>query len=166
MLILPLIDLSKLGFWKRGALYSISRKRRMGEVKITKSTICVTRNRNTIHYYLNEIDYLEIRGDLYLEFNPLDLFNTNQQPERIRHSGKTKFIFKIGNKNIEINFLISSKIEFQKLGEIMIEWYQSQQFKIREYSKDNSRMLLLNPYLSYEEIQVVKKKLNVNSMYD
>ena len=166
MIVLPLVDISKLGFWKRGSLYSISRKKRMGEVKITENTICVSRNRNTIHYYLNEIDYLEIRGDLYLEFNPLDLFNTNQQPEKIRHSGKTKFIFEIGNKKIAINFLISSKKEFQQLGEIITKWYQSNQFKIREYSEDNSRMLLLNPYLSYEQIQEVKKKLNIKSMYE
>ena len=77
-----------------------------------------------------------------------------------------KDIKEIGNKKIAINFLISSKKEFQQLGEIITKWYQSNQFKIREYSEDNSRMLLLNPYLSYEQIQEVKKKLNIKSMYE
>lgn len=166
MIKLPLIDNSKLGFWKRRSLFSLSRKRRIGEVKITENTICVHFKRNTIHYYLSDIKKLEIHGDLYLEFNPLDFFGTNQQAEKVLHSGKTKVVFTIDNKTIEINFLLTNKSEFNQLGDIITKWYQSKLFKIREYSEDKSRMLLLNPYLSYEQIQKVKKELGIESMYE
>ena len=66
----------------------------------------------------------------------------------------------------EINFLITTKSEFNQLRDIMTKWYQSKEFKIREYSYDESRMLLLNPYLSYEEIQITKKTLGIESMYE
>ena len=165
MIILPLVDKGKLGFWKRAALTKLSRKRKNGEVKFTENNICVSRNRNTIHYYLNEVSALEVHGDLYLQFNPIDSLFSDHPADRISHTGRTKFFLSFDSKRIEINFLISTKEEFEKLGDIMTKWYQSQQFKIREYSPDSSRMLLLNPYLTYEEIQKVKKKLTIDSMY-
>ncbi|MEN8929023.1 MAG: hypothetical protein ABF242_02500 [Flavobacteriales bacterium] len=166
MIKLPLVDNSKLGFWKRRSLSILSRKRRNGEVKLTDKNICIHYKRNTIHYYLMDINYLEIQGDLYYNFNPLDLVGSGQQAEKVIHSGNTRISFTINNQKIEINFLITTKTEFNQIRKIMAAWYQSYQFKIREYAQDKSRILLLNPYLSYEEIQSTKKTLGIDSMYE
>lgn len=165
MVLLPLIDKTKLGFWQRPLLFSISRKKRFGTVKFTNKNICVFRNKNALHYYLEDIEFLKINGDLFLEFNPLNFPDISNE-HKIIHSGKTTFTISVKNKKVEINFLITTIQEFNELAKILKSWYCSKQFKIREYDKSEGRMLLLNPYYSYESIQRVKKEIGIESLYE
>jgi hypothetical protein len=163
MIVLPLIRSFRFNFT---SFYSVKNKiRNIGSVKITENNICVNYKRNTIHYDVSKLEKLEIHGSLYYEFNPHTEYLVEAMAKR-RYTGKTKFILNFSDKSISINFQITTKIEYSKLCEVLIKWYKSQSFKIKEYHLGEDRMLLLNPHLSYEKIQEIKKELGIKSMYD
>ena len=160
MIVLPLINTSKLGFVRRIGLFRVSKLRNSGTVKFTENNICISMNKNVIHYYLDEVNTLIIHGNLFKEYSPL-LFEPGVHSDKILNSGLTKIILEFENNKIEINFLIVTKKEFEQLIIIIKKWYISKRFKIKEYDHTKSPMLLLNPYHSYEKLQKLKKELDV-----
>jgi len=160
MIVLPLINTAKLGFIRRIGLIRISKLRNSGTVKFTENNICISMNKNIIHYYFEDINRMTIHGNLYKEYLPT-LLEPGVHSDKILQSGLTKVILEFEKNKIEINFLITTKREFQSLVSILKKWYLSKRFKIKEYDHTKSPMLLLNPYNSYEVLQVIKNELGV-----
>lgn len=164
MIVLPLVNPSEIGFVRRIGLFRVSKSNKLGSVKFTENNICVSFKKNVIHYYLNDINKLTIHGNLFKEFYPTYL-EPGLNPDKVLHSGLTKFILQFDTKSIEINVIINSKKEFDKLIHVIKQWYKSKKYKIKEYDHTNTPMLLLNPYYSYETLQEIKKELDIKSIY-
>ena len=166
MVVLHLIRPFKFNF----TIFYIANPRRkkfnLGSVKFTENNICVNHRRNTIHYAVSELEYLEIKGGLYWDYNPLRHMLAGDNLPRRKHTGKTRFILKFSDKSISINFQITTQSEFNELTKMIAAWYESKDFKIREYHLGIERMLLLDPYRTYEQIQEVKKEIGIESMYE
>jgi hypothetical protein len=165
MIVLPLIKSFKSNFSKRTAIQIIQKKRNLGTVKITENNVCVNYKRNTIHYDISKIEYLEIHGSLFWEYSASYIYLGELLTKR-KFTGKTKLILNFKDKSIAIHFQITTKVEFDQFISIISNWYKIKSFKIREYHLGTERMLLLNPFWAYEKIQELKKELGINSMYD
>ncbi len=164
MLELPLIDNSNSNFL-RSRFSTFIQRRKLGSVKITENNICVKYKKNTIHYYFSDVDYLEIHGSLYWDYNPSMIYLVEELAKR-KYTGKTKLELKFKDQNVVISFRIISEQDFISFNSLLTKWYQKGTFKIKEYHLGEERMLLLNPFHSYEIIQGIKKKLGIKSMYE
>lgn len=105
---------------------------------------------NGLETSIQEIDSIEIISNYYRGFA--------QNNRDVTHNGLTQLRVKSSIESYDVKFLISNKEEFQQFLSILRFWY-GQDVLIKEYfTEQKLHCFLLDPTMTYKELQLQKIK--------
>lgn len=145
------------------ALWRVTRKREeavgVGVIRIDYQFIEICHNDNRVVAKVADVNNMKILSDYYAGYT----FN-----DRNDFTGLFK-IEMVGKEILPLHFhaIIENQEDFDDLSKIIRYWYENNKnVSIKEYDiNEASRKILLRGIPPYEELQVLKKQLGIESIY-